>query len=78
MTETFAHGYSHESTQYKLSHEYQQGLDVFQNSIRPCPLDEGSLSIGRVKIKMKLCFQCNITLEENRTILFLHPLTTPR
>ena len=29
-----------------------QGLDDFQKSLRPCALDESSLSIGRVKNEM--------------------------
>ena len=43
MTETLAHGYSSESPHREVSNEYQH-----DNYLRPCALDEGSLSIGRV------------------------------
>ena len=45
MTETLAHGYSSEYPRIPT----QQGLDVFQKSLRPCALDNSSLSIGRVE-----------------------------
>ena len=34
MTETLAHVYSSESSQWELSNKYQQGLDGFQKSLR--------------------------------------------
>ena len=41
MTETPAHGYSYESSHWELSNEYQyDGLDGFQKSLRPCPLEK--------------------------------------
>ena len=48
MTETLANGYSSESTQRELSNEYlhDRVKMFFQNSLHP--LDECSLSIGRV------------------------------
>ena len=51
MIETLSHVYSSESTQRELSNEYHewQSLDVFQKSLHPIALAEGSLSIGRVK-----------------------------
>ena len=49
IAETLAHGYSSESTQQELSNEYQQCLDVFHKSLRPCTLDESSLSFRKVK-----------------------------
>ena len=51
MTETLTHGYSSKSARRELSNEYEHdiGLDGFQGSLRPCSLDESSLSIGRVK-----------------------------
>ena len=44
MTDTLAHGNSSENTQWQLSNEYQQsqGLDGFQKSLFPFPLDECS------------------------------------
>ena len=50
--ETLANGYSSESTQLELSNEYQHDrvkmiLKIF---LRPCDLEEKSLSIGRVKL----------------------------
>ena len=36
----------------------QQGLDGFQKSLRPCALDESSLSIGRVKVSLCLSQRC--------------------
>ena len=52
MAETLAHEYSSESTQRELSNEYQDDRVkvVSQKSLRSCPLDESSLSIGRVKV----------------------------
>ena len=36
----------------------RQGSDGFQNSLRPCALDESGLSIGRVKIaSMNIIFR---------------------
>ena len=49
MAPTLAHGYSSESSQRELSHEYQQGLDGFQNALHPCALNQSSSSIERVK-----------------------------
>ena len=51
MTETLAHGYLSGSTQRELFNgcQHKQGLDGFQKSLRPCALDNRSLSIGRVK-----------------------------
>ena len=49
MTETLAYGYSSESTQWELPDEYQHDemiLDDFRKILRPCALDERSLSIG--------------------------------
>ena len=52
MTETLANGYSSERTQRELSINYQHDvvLMVFKKSLRPCALDERSLSIGRVNL----------------------------
>ena len=50
MTETLAYGYSSESTQVELSNEYQHDMvKMVFKSLRPCALDESSLSIRRVK-----------------------------
>ena len=51
MTGTLADGYSSESTQQEPSNEYQHDRVwmVFKNNLRPCALDESSLSIERVK-----------------------------
>ena len=54
MTETLVYGYSAESTQKELANEYQHGLDVLHKSLRPCLLDESSLSIGGVKMIQSL------------------------
>ena len=51
MTENLAYGYSSESNPWGQYIQYQQGSDVFQKYLRPCALDESSLSIGRVKGK---------------------------
>ena len=53
MTETVAYGYSSESTQRGLSNKYQhyRVYMVIKKSLRPCALDESSLSFGRVKIR---------------------------
>ena len=52
MTETLAHGYLYESTQWGLSNEYQTlvftGFKRFSKSLLSGALDEGSLSNGRV------------------------------
>ena len=51
IIETLAHGYSSESNRQEISNEYQptwQSLNWFQKSLRPCALDEISLSIGKV------------------------------
>ena len=52
MIETLAHGYSSESTVRELSNEYQHDwvLKGFEISLRPCALEESSLSIRRVNI----------------------------
>ena len=47
MTETLAHGYSSECSAFQRI-PMRQGLDGFQNDLRPCALDESSPSIGRV------------------------------
>ena len=49
-SETLANGYSSESAQRELSNEYQYDrvVMVFKKSLRPCALDESTLSIGRV------------------------------
>ena len=50
MFETLAYGYSSESTQRKLSNEYQYDrVKSFKKSLCPGSLDKSSLSIGRVK-----------------------------
>ena len=51
MTETLAYGYSSEGTQRELSKEYQHDRVkmLFKKPLRPCPLVESSLTIGRVK-----------------------------
>ena len=50
--QNLAYGYSSESTQQELSNpnEYQhdRDLDDLQKYLRPCVLDESSLSIGKV------------------------------
>ena len=48
MIETLAYGYSYESTQRELSHEYQHDrvLMVFKEIFACLRLDESSLSIG--------------------------------
>ena len=51
MTKTLACGYSNMrvlSDNYPMNTN-MRGLGVFQKSLRPCSLDEGSLSIGWVK-----------------------------
>ena len=51
MTETLANGHSFESA-HQISIQCiptWQGLDVFQKSLRPCALEESSLSTGKVK-----------------------------
>ena len=52
MTETLVNGYPSESTQRELSNEYQHDrcLDVLQQYLHHCALDEINLSIGRVKV----------------------------
>ena len=53
LTVTLVYGYLSENTQRELSNEYQHDrvLDGFQRSLHPCPLDESSLSFGRVNSK---------------------------
>ena len=57
MTDTLAHGNSSESTQWQLSNEYQQsqGLDGFQKSLFPCPLDKSSPELKGLILSYLYC-----------------------
>ena len=60
MIETLVYRYSSDSSQQELSNEIPKGLDDFQTSLRPCALDESSLSIGRVNSETVLSECCDI------------------